>query len=201
MRGGTREEGWVHGEGKKRQRTDQACWRHTAAHQNSMGAAPLMTPPTQGGQSDGSGLRGPPGERSTGGPSSPPPRAASRPRPNAHAGGVCADDTSGARVGNRGPPPEGEQGGRSATPPPNPQLACKPRGRRPTPPRGRGDGPPSPRPREEPEHGPRPRPSRRLPQKPRGTSEPAPTRQDPAQIAPREGGRGRTKAVWGPRPP
>ena len=43
---------------------------------------------------------------------------------------------------------------------------------------------PPPCPREEPERDPRPRPSRRLPQGPRRTSEPAPTRQDAAQIAP-----------------
>ena len=63
------------------------------------------------------------------------------------------------------------------------------------------DGPPSPCPREEPERGPPPRPSRRLPQEPRGTSEPAPTRQDAAQIAPSEGGRARTGVVWGATPP
>ena len=67
--------------------------------------------------------------------------------------------------------------------------------------RGRGDGPPFPRPREEPERGPPPRRSRRLPQEPWGTSEPAPTRQGAAQIAPSEGGRARTGVVWGATPP
>ena len=56
----------------------------------------------------------------------------------------------------------------------------------PHPPRQGGWSPP--RPRDEPERDPPPRPSRRLPQGPRRTSEPAPTRQDAAQIAPREGG-------------
>ena len=60
---------------------------------------------------------------------------------------------------------------------------------------------PPPRQREEPEHDPPPRPSRRLPQGPRRTSEPSPTRQDASQIAPREGGRARTKVVWGATPP
>ena len=132
----------------------------------------------------------------------PPPGAAPRPRPNAHAGGECADNKRGARVGNRGPPPRGGAGRPRRDPPPphppgGPQAAGAPA---PTP-RGRGDGLPSPRPREEPEHGPPPRPSRRLPQEPRGTREPAPTRQDAAQIAPSEGGRARTGVVWGPRPP
>ena len=43
------------------------------------------------------------------------------------------------------------------------------------------------------------RPSRRIPGEPRGAREPSPTRQDAAQIAPREGGRARTGVVWGPR--
>ena len=60
---------------------------------------------------------------------------------------------------------------------------------------------PHPRPREEPERHPPPRPSRRLPQGPRRTSQPAPTRQDAAQITPREGGRARTGVVWGATPP
>ena len=63
-----------------------------------------------------------------------------------------------------------------------------------------GDLPP-PRPREEPERDLPPRPSRRLPQGPRRTSEPAPTRQNAAQITPGEGGRARTGVVWGATPP
>ena len=58
-----------------------------------------------------------------------------------------------------------------------------------------------PRPREELERDLPPRPSRRLPQGPRRTNKPAPTRQDAAQIAPREGGRARTGVVWGATPP
>ena len=91
----------------------------------------------------------------------------------------------------------GESNPTQPNPPTGPQATGAPA---PTP-RGRGDGPPSPRPREEPEHGPPPRPRHWLPQELQGTSEPAPTRQDAAQIAPREGGRSRTGVVWGPRPP
>ena len=97
--------------------------------------------------------------------------------------------------------PEGEQGGRGATlPPPTPPTGPQAAGAPAPSPRGSGDGPP-PRPREEPERNPPPRPSRRLPQGPRRTSEPAPTRRDAAQIAPREGGRARTGVVWGATPP
>ena len=75
----------------------------------------------------------------------PPPGAAPQPQPNAHAGGKCADDKRGARVGNRGRPPEGEQGGRGATPPPPaPPPARKPRGPRPPPPEAGGMVPPPP---------------------------------------------------------
>ena len=187
-------------------RADQALGRHAAAHQNSMGAAPPMTPPmtiAHSGRAEG-GVRSegaPEGAVHRPPPKPPPPGAAPRPRPNAQAGGECADDKMGARVGNRGPPPRGGAGRPRRDPPPAPPPARKPRGSQPPPPQVRGDGPPFPRPREEREHGPPPRPSRRLPQEPRGTSEPAPTRQDAAQIAPREGGRARTGAVWGPHPP
>ena len=131
----------------------------------------------------------------------PHPGAAPRPRPHAHAGVECADDTRGARIEYRRPRPRRGAGRprrdpSPPTPPTGPQAAGAPA---PTP-RGRGDGPP-PRPREEPERGPPPRPSRRLPQGPRRTSGPAPTRQDAAQIAPREGGRARTGMVWGITPP
>ena len=80
---------------------------------------------------------------------------------------------------------EGEQGGRGATLPPQPPTGPQAAGAPAPTPRGRGDGPP-PRPREEPERGPPPRPSRRLPRGPRRTSEPAPTRQDAAQVTPEE---------------
>ena len=94
-------------------------------------------------------------------------------------------------MGYRGPPSRGGAGRpRRDPPPPAPQAAGAP-----------GPNPPSPRPREELERGPPPRPSRRLPQEPRRTSDPAPTRQDAAQIAPREGGRARTGVVWGATPP
>ena len=131
----------------------------------------------------------------------PQPGAAPRPRPHAHAGRECADDTRGARMGKRGPPPRGGAGRPRRDPPPHPPHRPASRGGPGPHPRGGGDGPPSLRPREELERGPPPRPSRRLPQEPRGTSEPAPTRQDAAQIAPSEGGRARTGVVWGATPP
>ena len=73
---------------------DQAWERRTAAHQNYMEAAPPMTPPMtiahSGAAEGGFRTKRAPGERSTGRPSSPPPGAAPRPRPNTHAGGECA---------------------------------------------------------------------------------------------------------------
>ena len=121
---------------------------NTAAHQNSMRAAPPMTPPmtiAQLGRAEG-GFRseGAPGGAVHGPPliPPPPPGAAPGPRPNADAGGECANDKRGARVGNRGPPPEGEQGGRGATPPPtHPTSLQAAGGPAPTPPRQRGWSP------------------------------------------------------------
>ena len=178
-----------------------------AAHQNSMEAAPPMTPPmtiAQSGRAEG-GFRseGAPGGAVHGPPLIPPPPRGgpATPTERARRGGVRRPQ-EGARVGNRGLPPRGGAGRprRDPPPPPAPPPARKPQGAGPHP-RGRGDGFPSLCPREEPEHGPPPRPSRRLPQEPRGTSEPAPTRQDAAYIAPRKGGRAGTGVVWGPRPP
>ena len=85
------------------------------------------------------------------------------------------------------------------TPPQPPHRPASRRGPGLHPPREGGWSPP--RPREEPERDPPPRPSCRLPRGPRRTSEPAPTRQDAAQIAPREGGRAQTGVVWGATPP
>ena len=71
--------------------------------------------------------------------------AAPRPRPNAHAGGECADDERGGRIGNLRPPPRGGAGGPRRDPPPQPPPpARKTRGRQPPAPRGRGDDTPSP---------------------------------------------------------
>ena len=165
---------------------------------------PPMTTARSGKAERGFRSAGAPGGAVHGPPLIPPhPGAAPQPRPHAHAGGECADDTRGARMGNRGPPAIGGAGRprrdppAPSIPPTGPQAAGAPA---PTP-RGIGDGPPSPRPREEPERGPPPRPSRRLPQEPRGTSEPAPTHQHAAQIAPSEGGRAQTGVVWGATPP
>ena len=187
-------------------RVDQAWGRRTVAHRTSMGAAPPMAPPitiAHSGRAEG-GFRseGAPRGAVHGPPLTPhPPGAAPGPRPNAHARGECADDKRGARVGNRGPPPRGGAGRPRRDPPPHPPTSPQAAGAPAPTLRGRGDGPPSSRPTEEPQHGPPPRPSCRLPQEPRGASEPAPTRQDAAQIAPREGRRARTGVVWGPRPP
>ena len=105
----------------------------------------------------------------------PHPGAALRPRPHAHAGRERAGDTKGARIEYRRPPPRRGAGRpRRDTPPPRP----------PSGPRQGGWSPP--RPREEPERDPPPRPSRRPPRGPRRTGEPAPTRQDAAQIVPGE---------------
>ena len=146
---------------------------------------------------------GAPGGAVHGPPLTPPrPGAAPRPRPHAHAGRGCADDTRGAGIEYRRPPPRRGSGRPRSDPPPPPHPPTGPQAAgAPAPtPRGRGDGPP-PRPREGPERDPPPRPSRRPPQGPRRTSEPAPTCQDAAQIAPRKGGRARTGVIWGATPP
>ena len=129
-----------------------------------------------------------------GSPATPTARARRRGVRQRHEGGQDGEPRAATQRGSRGaaarPPPP-------PSPPTGPQDAGAPAFT----PRGSGDGPPSPRPREELERGPPPRPSRRLPQEQRGTSEPGPTRQDAAQIAPREGGRARTGVVWGATPP
>ena len=129
----------------------------------------------------------------------PHPGAALQPRPHGHAGIECADDTGGSRIEYRRPPPRRGAGGRGAPHTPSPPPARKPRG--PRPPAPEAGGMVLPCPREEPERDPPPRPSRRLARGPRRTSEPAPTRQDAAQMAPREGGRAGTGVVWGATPP
>ena len=148
---------------------------------------PPVTTAHSGRAEGGSGLQGPPGERSTGRPSPPP-------TPGRHFGPDRTRTPEGsAPAAGRGPGlstagrrPEGEQGGRGATapPPPPPYRSAGRGGPGPHPPRQGGRSPP--RPREEPERDPPPRPSRRLPWGPRRTSEPAHTRQDAAQIVPRE---------------
>ena len=164
---------------------------------------PPMATTHSGRAEGGSRSAGAPGGAVQGPPLVPPhPGANPRPRPHAHAGGECADGTRGARMGYRGPPPRGGAGRpRRETPPPTPPTGPQAAGAPAPTPRGRGDVPPSPRPREEQERGPPPRPGRRLPEEPRRTSEPAPTRQDAAQIAPRESGGARTRVVWGATPP
>ena len=121
---------------------DHAQGWHAATNQSSMGAVPPMTRaspvtpemlPTQRGRRKGLGLTGPPGEQFTGRPPPPPPgrphpvhRAAPRPRPNAHAGGECADDERRGRAGNRRPPPRGRAEGPRRPPPPAPHQPRQP---------------------------------------------------------------------------
>ena len=71
-------------------------------------------------------------------------RAAPRPRPNAHAGGECADDERGAMVRTAGRPSEGGQGGRGKTPPPPPRRPASRGGASPQPPGAEGMVPPPP---------------------------------------------------------
>ena len=77
--------------------------------------------PTQGGQRGGSGLQGPPGEQSTGRPSSPPsPGRLRDPERTRTLEGSAPTARGGPLWGTAGRHPEGEQGGRGATPPPTP---------------------------------------------------------------------------------
>ena len=145
---------------------------------------PVTTAHSEGTEGGFAGQLGPPGERSTRGPSPPPhPGAALQPRPHARAGRERASDTERARKGYRRPPP-GTRAGRP---------------RRDTPPEA--GGMPPPHPRGKPECDPPPRSSRRLTWGPRRTSGPTPAHRDAAQIVPREAGWARTGVVWGATPP
>ena len=91
---------------------------------------------------------GPPGGAVHGPPLTPPhPGAALRPRPHAHAGGECADDTRGAGIEYRRPPPRRGAGRpRRDPPPPNPpQRPASRGGPGPNPPRQGGWSPPPPK--------------------------------------------------------
>ena len=126
-----------------------------------------------------------PGGAVRGPPLTPPPRGSTSAPTACTRRRERAGDTKGARIEYRRPPPRRGAGRpRRDTPPPAPPPARGPLGPRPRPPGAGGMVPP--RPREEPERDPPPRPSRRPPWGPRRTSEPAPTRQDAAQIIPRE---------------
>ena len=87
---------------------------------------------------------GAPGGAVHGPPLTPPdPGAAPGPRPHAHAGGECADDTRGARMEYRRPPPSsGAARPRRNPPPPASRPARKPRGPRPPNPEAGGMVPP-----------------------------------------------------------
>ena len=144
---------------------------------------------------------GPPGGRSTGRPSPPPPR-----------GGTSAPTARARRKGAHRRHGESQEGVPQAAawnesreaaarhpPPPAPPPARQPRGPRPPPPEAEGMDPP--RPRGEPECDPPPRPGRRLKWGPRRTSGPTPAHRDAAQIVPREAGWARTGMVWVATPP
>ena len=107
---------------------------------------PPMTTAHSGGAEGGFTSAGAPGGAVHGPPLTPPhPGAAPRPRPHAHAGGECANDTRGARMENCGPPPRGGAGRpRRDPPPPAPPPARKPRGPRPPPPEAGRMVPPPP---------------------------------------------------------
>ena len=152
---------------------------------------PPVTTAHSGREEGGFRSAGAPGGAVHGPPLTPPqPGAAPQPRPHAHAGRECADDTRGARIEYRRPPPRRGAGTPRRDPPPPPPAptGLQAAGALAPTPRGRGDAPPPARERSRSVTRP-PRPSRRLPQGPRRTSEPSPTRQDAAQIAPSEGGR------------
>ena len=114
------------------------------------GPRPPRPPPDHCPLGEGRGrvqiLRGPRGSGPRAAPHPPtPPGAAPRPRPNAHAGGECADDKRGARVGNRGPPPRGGAGRPRRNPPPHPPHRPASRGGAgPHPPEAEGMVPPPP---------------------------------------------------------
>ena len=145
---------------------------------------------------------GPPGGRSTGRPSPPPPR-----------GGISAPTARARRKGahrRHGESQEGvpqaaawnksrEAAARHPPPPPPPHRPASHGGPGPHPPRQKGRTPP--RPRGEPECDPPPRPSSRLKWGPRRTSGPTPAHRDAAQIVPREAGWARTGMVWVATPP
>ena len=105
----------------------------------------MDTQPTQGRQRGGSGLQGPPRERSTGRPSPPPtPGRHFDPDRTRTPEGSAPTTRRGPGLSTAGRRPEGEQGGRGATPLTAPPPARKPRGPRPPPPEAGGMPPPPP---------------------------------------------------------
>ena len=125
-----------------------AC-RRTRAPEQYEGRAPHDPPVTtaHSGRAEG-GFRSAraPGGVVHGPPLTPPHAgAALRPRPHAHAGRDCADDTRGARIEYCRPPPRRGAGRpRHETPLPTPPPARKPRGPQPPPPEAGGMVPPPP---------------------------------------------------------
>ena len=106
--------------------------------------APPVTTAHSGRAEGGFRSAGAPGEAVLGPPLTPPhPGAAPRPRPHAHAGRECADDTRGARIEYRRPPPRRGVGRPRRDPPaPAPPPARRPRGPRPPTPEAGGMVPP-----------------------------------------------------------
>ena len=134
---------------------------------------------------------GAPGGAVHGPPLTPPhPAAAPRPRPHAHAGRECADNTRGARTEYRRPPPRRGAGRPRRDPPPlpPPPPARKPRAPRPPPSEAGGMDPP-------------PRPSRRLPQGPQRASDPRQRARTPHRSRPEKAGEHEPEWYGGPRPP
>ena len=132
----------------------------------------------------------------------PHPGAAPRPRPHAHAGGECADDTRGARKGNRGPPPRGGAGRPRHDPPAQPTPpARKPRGPRPPPPEAGGMVPPPPA-RERSRSAARPPAPAAGSRKNRGEqASPRQRARTPHRSRPVKAGEHETEWYVGPRPP
>ena len=131
---------------------------------------PVTTAHSEGTEGGFAGQLGPPGERSTGRPSPPPPR-----------GGISAPTARARRKGARQRHGESRKG--------VPQAAAWNESREAAarhPPEAGGMGPPHPR--GEPECDPPPRSSRRLTWGPRRTSGPTPAHRDAAQVVPREAG-------------
>ena len=124
--------------------------RHTAAHHNSIGAAPPMTPP----MTIAHLRRAEGGFRSEGAPGGavhgtllipPPPGVALRPRPNAHAGGgVRRQQEAGQGREPRAAPQRGSREAAAQPPPPPPHWPASRGGNGPHPPEAGGMVPPPP---------------------------------------------------------
>ena len=141
-------------------RADHARGRHAAVHQTSTGAAPPMTRaspvaptmlPRQGGQREVSGLKGPPGEWSTGRPPLPARQAApgarggpATPTKRARRGGMRGRREGGQYREPRAAPQRGRRRAAARPPPQPPRWHASCGGAGPQPPEAGGMIPPSP---------------------------------------------------------